>query len=583
MQISIPATAQENAIVRNAARILARELSDKGGISIQAGDDAGADKIITLQIDPLLGPEVFQIISGESNLVISGGDGPGVVYGCGRFLRKCRLGRETFEFPESEGPSAPAKPWRGMYFCTHNYNYYQIAPMPEVATYIEQLALWGINAICVLYHKFHYQGFDDPKAQEYAERLKNIFEVGKSVGMKSVLLMTANDGYLNSPEELRYDGNVARNWGTELCPSKPAGLEAIKKEYIEVFEYFENLDAFVIWPYDSGGCLCDGCRPWGVNGYPRLAKEVAKLFKERHPHGAFVLGAWYFDYNLGHNGEWDALFENLEKDWEWVDMVLADGTWVNGGFPHEVLERPIHRPVISFLEISMRTGDPWGGFGANPMPAYIAQQWDLEKNLVQGGIPYSEGIFEDINKVIWAQLCWDPERAVHDIIEEYALFEFACPEKYARRMADAIMLLEKACPHRFRGKKSPGWPGVDLSCYDFVDEAWETISYLERSLPISARQRWRWRQVFLRALIDSERKAQGGKPTPAIGRAHDELERMYYYVNDLTYPDVRPTRIVIDEAAADLRLKEVSVGKSLGHYCQYPKKMRMKYMSKLTE
>ena len=61
-------------------------------------------------------------------------------------------------------------------------------------------------------------------------------------------------------------------------------------------------------------------------------------------------------------------------------------------------------PLLNFPDISMYGQNPWGGYGANPHPGRLQQRWDETKKKLSGGFPYSEGIYEDINKVICAQL-----------------------------------------------------------------------------------------------------------------------------------------------------------------------------------
>jgi hypothetical protein len=48
--------------------------------------------------------------------------------------------------------------------------------------------------------------------------------------------------------------------------------------------------------------------------------------------------------------------------------------------------------------------------------------WNAVKDKEAGGYPYSEGIFEDINKVVWAQLYWNPARPVADTLKEYIAY-----------------------------------------------------------------------------------------------------------------------------------------------------------------
>ena len=68
---------------------------------------------------------------------------------------------------------------------------------------------------------------------------------------------------------------------------------------------------------------------------------------------------------------------------------------------------------------------PWGGLGANPQPARFQGEWNLVKNRFQGGFPYSEGIYEDLNKVIFAQFYWNPDTNAYDTVRDYLAYELS--------------------------------------------------------------------------------------------------------------------------------------------------------------
>lgn len=574
MYIRIPRNA--DVVIKTAARILARELRERGEIATDSGARAPAEgRRIELRVSDKLPAESFQLVKkNDDRMEIVGGDSRGVLYGCGRCLRTCRFSKNNVVFGESESLSVPEKSVRGMYFASHSRNFYEVAPREEITRYIEELALWGINCLGFLFHMFFLKGMNDPKAQATIRQLNIMMEAAHAAGMDTALLVCPNDGYLTSPEGLRYVGNVPRNCGTEICPSRPAGMRFIQAQMAELFDQFDRLDVLVLWPYDHGGCLCEQCRPWGANGFYKVSEEVQRIFRARHPGGRVVLSAWYFDYNCGAHGEWDALYERLEKDLDWVDMVMADGASVSGDFPRQVIERKMPRPVISFAEISMRSGSPWGGFGANPLPAFFEQQWAICGKIIDGGLPYSEGIYEDVNKVIWSQLCWKGDRTPRDIMQEYAAYEFS--PAGAEEIVHAMALMETTGMHAAHLKRF----ALCAKNLDHAEEVWETISFLERALPERARQSWRWRMVFLRARIDAELKRTAyspppelnhafpvwSKPTPELGRAYDELARIQR-VDDGTLCYVRPFRVFVNGDPKNRELGVVQDGKGILAFC----------------
>jgi hypothetical protein len=53
-------------------------------------------------------------------------------------------------------------------------------------------------------------------------------------------------------------------------------------------------------------------------------------------------------------------------------------------------------PLLNFPDISMCGQEPWGEYGANPLPEHLQKRWDGTKHKLSGGCPYSEGIYEDL-------------------------------------------------------------------------------------------------------------------------------------------------------------------------------------------
>ena len=53
--------------------------------------------------------------------------------------------------------------------------------------------------------------------------------------------------------------------GTRICPSKPEGFTYLSKMLGEYLDHGKEsgLDYVIAFPYDSGGCGCKECWPWG--------------------------------------------------------------------------------------------------------------------------------------------------------------------------------------------------------------------------------------------------------------------------------------------------------------------------------
>ena len=162
-------------------------------------------------------------------------------------------------------------------------------------------------------------------------------------------------------------------------------------------------------------------------------------------------------------GEWQGLADALAKADRWVDYILADA---HEDFPRYPLDVgvPGNLPLLNFPEISMWGNWPWGGSGANPLPARFQRLWDQVKHVVQGGFPYSEGIYEDMNKAVVAQFYWDRDRSARETLEEYIAYEFGpgvdagrAGAHRAARGRGGVLLPEAARGHGRRSSAPTSW------------------------------------------------------------------------------------------------------------------------------
>ncbi len=167
---------------------------------------------LLLAIAPGIGCEGFQIDGPAAGPVcITGHDARGVLYGVGKFLHTSTCTPGCFTPSAWRGVSVPQRTVRAMYFASHFFNFYHSAPIAEVERYVEELALWGCNTLSVWFDMHHYQGIRHPEAQAMIARLRAILQAGNRVGMGASLTAVANEGYADSPEELRADWEDGQN------------------------------------------------------------------------------------------------------------------------------------------------------------------------------------------------------------------------------------------------------------------------------------------------------------------------------------------------------------------------------------
>ena len=477
----------------------------------------------------------------------------GLYAGAGHFLFGSELVGGELAPPEKHMESAPKKSMRGIYFATHFHNFYHDAPVEKVKRYVEELALWGYNILTVWFDMHHYAGTDDQEAREMVSRLCMILEAAKISGMKLGFGILANEGFCSTPDELKADWRAGQNgyhaepmghYHVEICPNLPGGTDLILKNRRQVCEAFKEVDFDYIWlwPYDQGGCTCELCSPWGANGFLKTAPLVADLCRRYFPACEFIMSLWYFDSFI--KGETEAFKKAFANENRFVSYILCEPHWQSGELAAKGGE-VCGLPVVGFPEISMYNATPWGGFGANPIPRRIRHIWDICKPEMQGGFPYSEGIYEDINKYIISRLYWHGDYDTGAALKEYAGAYFGRDQ--AGEIAECLsgmeqtllrhMALDSAAVDLYTGNLSPGALAViqnPASC----GEIYGRIKKCDAALRSEARASWRWRIIYLRAKIDDELSSNGFAETKACREAYGELIEIYHAQN--ADPWVRP-------------------------------------------
>lgn len=441
--------------------------------------------------------DAFVIADQDGGAEITAGGLLGLIHGAGFFLRGTVFYDNTAEPCRWRGAQKPKCPVRGVYFASHFHNFHHAAPMEEIGRYIEDLALWGFNYIKAIFPMIDIKNENDPECAVQIGRLNHIFGKVHSLGMKAATTLVVNSGYVEFPPEYLFtphkDPTGRRgNSGNMMCPAIPGANELITRYNRELLEGLRDNspDMVLTWPYDEGGCACERCYPWGGNGFIKYSKQTFEIAREVNPDVIRCVSTWCFD--TPYEGEWEALADSLKNE-QWCDCILADA---HEDFPRYPLEHPSPRglPVINFPEISMWGLSPWGGWGAAALPERFTRLWGQASGILSGGFVYSEGIYEDINKAVVSQLYWHGEADWRETLRQYARYELGITD--AADFIEMIALLEKT----HTGAAENGFCDTALS-----DRVFELAQLLDAKLPAWAKKAWRWRILYLRALLDARR------------------------------------------------------------------------------
>jgi hypothetical protein len=504
--------------------------------------DTGADLI--LAVDPTLAPEAYRIENVGKAVKVSGGTPRGLLYGVGKFLHTSEYGAD-FKASAWRGQEQPRGTLRGMYFASHFHNWNHVASEEERRRYLEDLSLWGMNTIMAVLPAITLHGWDDPAMEPSLQMLRGYARAAHELdlmfctGLGNAMFMDVPAAARAKPlaDPLGRRGNS----GYPVCPSIPAGRAYLMDVTRQLCIRLQGvgLDAICFWPYDEGGCPCEQCRPWGSNGYLKMAREMTAISREYFPRLKTVVSTWAFD--TPPEGEWEGLTAALAQGREpWLDFILADAHEDYPRYPLEV-GVPGSRPLLNFPEISMWGNSPWGGFGANPLPGRLQRLWNQVKHVVRGGFPYSEGIYEDMNKVVELQFYWDPERTARDTLREYSEYEFGAGT--APAVLPLVDALEAAAANSYHHEP------VDSQA---VRQAAQDGAALQGRLAAWAKQNWRWEILYLRSQLDRERFGGGSLDSPAAQAAMLRLVEIYHsqvVTDDPYHARVRPpVRQAVDRA-----------------------------------
>ena len=523
---------------------------------------------VVLMVDGQMQEDEYRVEANSRRVCVVSGGVSGSFAGVGDYLRKSAFdGRGGCTPFEGTLALRPDNPIHGMYFATHFQNFYEAAPLDQVRSIIEDLALCGCNALMVWYDMHQFTDVDTPDSLAMIARLKAMLRHAAAVGMKTVFTTLSNESFSNSPENLRaewaeqngYFKSPEGHYHVEICPNREGGMEEILRQRRRVMEAFSDvrLDYISVWPYDQGGCTCNKCAPWGANGFLKTLDALCELYAEVVPNSRVLCSTWFFDRFV--KGEWDAFNRAVNKKMN-PRVEYLFGYFANDERVPEFIREgnmPAGKRMIAFPEISMYGALPWGGFGANPMPGRMEENYRENGGLYCGALPYSEGIFEDINKELMLAFYSGRSNSAEEVLREYARFELCLNGE----LEDAFVQMVQGMEETLNRAETDG-VGMRVPWQRTVEHAYEEIRFIiekpdraaevealaeriDAFLPKRIRTGWRWRVLRLRARIDAELCAHDMHFSEKFEESMEELKRIYsadhayFVVTPLTRAAVR--------------------------------------------
>lgn len=462
-------------VLENTARVLAEEVEKRTGIQwrkVNRAPRSGAHVIIRLAKPGELAPEGYRITlderRGGARLVIESADVRASLYGAGHILRKSNWNKGRFLVPAAiETETAPKYPLRGHQLgYRHRGNPFSAWDRDQYEQYIRELALFGANAI------------------------ENIPNYGGEASPLHV--MSRHDMNVKISE-------ITKQYDLEFWMWIPGDFdlsdEALREEALRINEKTYRDSPRVDAVFYPGGD--PGSNP------PELVMpfitELSTLLQRYHPEAKIWLSL------QGFGESWvDESFEWIKKE----DPVTWFGGLVHGPGSPDLQESrnrlADHYPIRHYPDIThiVRCQYPHNQLdplfsialtrqGINPQPRHSKFVHNRFAPFTNGFLTYSDGTHDNVNKVVWTRLGWDPGENLREILTDYGRFFFR-PD-LSEDVADAILALEQ----NFEG------PVRDNGGITSTMREWERIAGKMQDELKGTDANWRLQMKLFRATIDA--------------------------------------------------------------------------------
>jgi hypothetical protein len=430
--------------------------SQPAGTFIKIGEQKG-----------VAGPEGYSLRAATGGVTVMGADERGVLFGVGRLLREMHMRKQSVTIDPIEITTAPKYPLRGHQLGyrpkTNSYDGWSV---PVWEQYYRDLAVFGTNAVELIPPRSDDAAdsphFPLPPMQMMTEMSRLADEYGLDVW----IWYPAMDKDYSDPKTVEFALN---EWG-------------------EVFKKLPRVDAVFV--------------PGGDPGHTQPKYLMALLEKETqvlhryHPRAQMWVSPQSFD------AAWMQEFLDIlnQQQPAWLSGVVF-GPQVRISLAEMRAKVPKKYPIRHYPDIthSRQCQYPvpdWdlayavteGREVINPRPLDEASIFRLLQPLTIGFITYSEGCNDDVNKIVWSALGWDPDAKVIDVLRQFSRYFIG--EDYVDSFAQGLLALER------------GWRGP-LATNEGVYTTLEQFQTMERASTPQTRENWRFQQALYRAYYDA--------------------------------------------------------------------------------
>ena len=454
---------------KTVAEVLTGEVNKRTGFLWTVSPKPSNDKhTITLSIDKslLLKPESYhlkiEMQDDKYKIEISSSDKRGLLYGAGKFLRMLEWEKGFVLIPsEADITSSPQYPVRGHQLGYRNRANSWDAWTPEqFDQYIRELAIFGANSIENI-------PFEDNTISPHMLLPREEM----NIKLSQICAKYDLDYWMWTPADFDLNDNKKR--------------EAALKKHEELFKDCPEVSAIFFPGGDPG-------HNEALLLFPYL-EEIARLLNKYHPKAK----VWMSMQGFG-SEDINYVYKYIESEKpEWFGgLVSGPGSRSVERTRERLLDnyKLRHYPDITHT-VRCQYSAEWydqayeltlGREPVNPQPNFYADVFKKTAHFTDGSVSYSDGVHDDVNKVVYLELGWDPNIDVKEIVSDYTRLFFGA--KAAQNAAEGIFSFEQ------------NWIGP-LKDNVVVEKTFDLWSKLEKENPQLANN-WRWQMNLLRANYD---------------------------------------------------------------------------------
>ncbi len=466
---------------------------------------------------------------GAPTVYLVGRDDRGVLFAAGRLLRliTMREGELTLD-GDIRLASAPEYPIRGHQIGYRDTaNSYDAWDVNQYEQYIRDLVVFGVNSIELIPPL-------DPSERDSPHMPLTMWDM-------TVKLCALLDSYgLDVGFWQPLDADVT---------NPTVARDQLEKRRV-LFQACKRLDAVFVPGGDPGDTPPNILMPW--------LGQLANVLHHVHPKA----GLWVSNQGFTHE-ENDFLFGYLEREKpDWLAGV-AYGPWAKLTLREMRKRTPRQYQLRRYPDIThcVRCQYPvpeWdrafahtlGREPANPRPQATAHIHNVFAAYADGFVTYSDGVNDDVNKIVWSALGWDPQAEVPDVLKEYGRYFFG--EDLAGSVTEGLLALEQ------------NWQGP-LARNRYVERTLSHWQEIEKRARGQLETNWRLQLALLRAYYDAYVQRRLANETQLEDKAYAELKKANEIGVEKAIASAREALARADSspAAPELRKRIEELGETL--------------------